>query len=259
MKKIIYFDLDNTIHSTKKQEIPSQTLKLLYELYEMPDVVLGLATGRSPSKIQMIDKIKHLFKYKIFINGSVAYNDDRLIYKNPIKKSDIKAVLQTASKLNISVGMVAKDKEYVTSINEDVNLSVKNFKHELPIIDPKAYEKTDIYQLWLFAVDQEKINEITTIHNHLAFYPWHVGGADLTDINTNKAYAIKKLLENEINYQLITVGDGKNDLKMIELADIGIAMNNSRFSELKEKADYIAPHVDDNQLYDFFKNNKIII
>ena len=44
---------------------------------------------------------------------------------------------------------------------------------------------------------------------------------------------------------------------MIEMADIGIAMNNSGFSKLKEKADYIAPNIEDDQLYDFFKSIKI--
>ena len=35
-------------------------------------------------------------------------------------------------------------------------------------------------------------------------------------------------------------------------------MNKYTFLELKEKADYIAPHIDDNQLYDFFKSIKIL-
>ena len=42
------------------------------------------------------------------------------------------------------------------------------------------------------------------------------------------------------------------------MADIGIAMGNSRFFELKEKADHIAPHIELDQLYDFFKSLNLV-
>ncbi|HHW79710.1 MAG TPA: HAD family phosphatase [Acholeplasmataceae bacterium] len=259
MKKIIFFDLDNTIHSTKMQIIPSQTKKLIKELASIDNVYLGLATGRGPSKIKMLEEFIEYFTYKVFINGSIAYKNDELIYKNPLKITDIEAVIKSAETKNISVGMVSEKGEYLTFINNEVDMNIKNFQNDMPKIDPKAYLHTDVYQLWLFQNDQEKIKQITLKHQNLRCYPWHNGGADLVDPNTNKAFAIEKLLKDETNYQLITVGDGQNDVKMIEMADIGIAMANSRFDELKEKADLIAPNIDEDQLYDFFKKNKIII
>lgn len=57
---------------------------------------------------------------------------------------------------------------------------------------------------------------------------------------------------------VISIGDGYNDIDMIEVADIGIAMGNSKVNELKEKADLIGPNVKDNKLYEFLKNKGII-
>lgn len=259
MKKIIFFDLDNTIHSTIKQEIPNQTKKLLITLSKMDNVILGLATGRGPNRIKMLDGFLDFFTYKIYINGAIAYKNDQLVYKNPLRITDIKAVIKSAEKLNISIGMVSEQGEYVTAINNEVDMNVKDFKNEMPMLDPKAYFHTDIYQLWIFAKDNARIGQITYDHNNLVCYPWHSGGADLVDPKSNKANAIKMLLNDEKDYELITLGDGINDIKMIEMADIGIAMANSRFNELKEKADLIAPHIDEDQLYDFFKKNNIII
>mgnify|MGYP003862443217 CR=1 FL=1 len=76
--------------------------------------------------------------------------------------------------------------------------------------------------------------------------------------NNNKAFGIKKAIENEADYRLICIGDGANDIKMIEMADIGIAMSNTRFEELKEKAKHLAPHIKEDQLYDFFKSINLI-
>ncbi|VEU80480.1 HAD-IIB family hydrolase [Haploplasma axanthum] len=257
MKKFIFFDLDNTIHSTKNKEIPSQTIDLIKKLALMPNTYVGLATGRGPSKVHMLEGLEELFTYKIFINGSVAYKNNKLIYSNPLKLDDIEQVLKETEKEEVSVGFVTIDKEYVNEYSLEVDYGIKGFGDKVPEINPKIYIEKEVYQLWLFSRDKEKINKITSKSNFLC-YPWHSGGADLVDRNTNKAIAIAKVLENETDYQLITVGDGHNDIEMIKLADIGIAMGNSGFPELKEKANYVAPHIDSNQLYDFFKELKII-
>lgn len=231
MKKIIFFDLDNTIHDKTRGIIPSETLKLLKHLYNEPNTYLGLATGRGPYKIEMIEEISNLFTYKIFINGAIAYDNNILKYKNPLSDDLVKEIVRRSNIENVKAGLVAHDKEFLG----DDNL---NFSEE-------------IFQVWLFTKDLIKINKINDSLN-LVVHPWHKDGADLVDIKTNKAIAIKKLLENEKDYKLICVGDGHNDIDMIEIADIGIAMDNSGFPILKEKAQFIAPHIDKNELYEFF-------
>lgn len=258
MKKIIFFDLDNTLHSTKMKEIPSNTIKLLKELANTKDVVLGLATGRGPSKVFLLDGLIDLFTYRIYINGSIAYHKDKLIYENPINTKDIEQVIELSKDKDVSVGFVALDGEYISDRSHDVDYGLKGFNQDFPPIDMEAYKKMPIYQMWLFSKNSANLEAIASKVD-LNYFAWHKGGADLVAKNTNKATAIKRILDNvDYEYQLITVGDGHNDIEMIELADIGIAMGNSGFTELKEKADFIAPHIDDNQLYNFFKEIKII-
>lgn len=256
MKKIVFFDLDNTIHSTKNKVIPTETIKLLKDLSSKPNVELGLATGRSPSKVFLLGDLIKLFKYKVYLNGAVAYDCNQLVYDNPIDINEIEKVITYSDIHDVTVGFVALDKEYITKQNEDVDYGMKDFNDILPIINEKIYLEQPIYQLWLFSKDKEDLENVSKLTN-LNSYSWHHGGADLVDSKTNKAIAIKKLLKDKKDYQLIAVGDGHNDIEMIKLADIGIAMGNTGFSELKEKADYIAPHIDDNQLYSFFDKLKI--
>src|SRR5690606_24382025 len=115
-----------------------------------------------------------------------------------------------------------------------------------------------IYQFWVFTEEKSKYLPYLLEETKLRHYSWHSGGFDLVNQNTNKANAIREILKNEKDYQLIAIGDGHNDIEMIEMADIGIAIGNSGFDELKEKADFIAPHIEQDQLYDFFKSIKLI-
>ena len=50
----------------------------------------------------------------------------------------------------------------------------------------------------------------------------------------------------------IAVGDGPNDLQMMEYAGIGIAMGNAR-EEVKERADMVTSSIDDDGIYRAFE------
>ena len=46
----------------------------------------------------------------------------------------------------------------------------------------------------------------------------------------------------------IAIGDGPNDLQMMDYAGIGIAMGNAR-EEVKKRADMVTSHIDEDGLY----------
>ena len=50
----------------------------------------------------------------------------------------------------------------------------------------------------------------------------------------------------------IAIGDGPNDLQMMEYAGIGIAMGNAR-EEVKQRADLVTEHIDEDGLYHAFE------
>jgi Cof subfamily protein (haloacid dehalogenase superfamily) len=258
MKTVIIFDVDNTIYNNKLGIVPPQTLRLLDELSKKEDVILGLATGRGFTKLDIVEEVLHYFQYKILINGSVVYKDNQMIYDYPIKTEDIKEVIEITKGDDFNIGMVGIFDEAVNYWDERVSYGMKALRGIFPKVDENYYLNHQIYQLWMFADEEEKIINVTKRLPKFKVYPWHKGGADLVYEFMNKAYGIKIALKDIGDYQLICVGDGANDIQMIEMADIGIAMNNTRFSELKEKADFIAPHIMEDQLYDFFKSIHLI-
>ncbi|BCR36357.1 HAD-IIB family hydrolase [Mariniplasma anaerobium] len=258
MKKIIFFDVDNTIYNNDKGEIPAQTKILLHTLSKNPDVVLGLATGRGLKKLEIIEDVLPYFTYKVLVNGAYVLKDKDIIYDLPIKNEDIKEVLAFVKDHDLNIGMVGINDEAVNYWNDRIGFGMNEIHGLPPAVNEKFYIDHKVYQLWMFADLESEILEIAKEMPKFRVFPWHKGGADFTYPQVNKSFGIKQCLKYEKDYQLICIGDGANDIEMIEIADIGIAMDNTRFNELKEKADHIAPHIHEDQLHDFFKKLKLI-
>lgn len=258
MKTAIFFDVDNTIYCHKNHKIPEQTKKLLSLLSEQEDVVLGLATGRGLRKLEIINDVLPYFTYKVLLNGAYVLKNDEVIYDLPIDQNDIIDVLKLTKDQDINIGMIGIDDEAVNYMDQSFLDGMKSLRDIRPNINEKFYEQHKVYQLWMFATKEEDIFKAAKLMPNFRVFPWHAGGADFTYPHVNKAYGIKKCLEVDRIDRLICIGDGANDVDMIELADIGIVMDNTRFQELKEKADYIAPHIHEDQLYDFFKKLNLV-
>ncbi|MCD4826878.1 MAG: Cof-type HAD-IIB family hydrolase [Acholeplasmataceae bacterium] len=258
MKKIIFFDVDNTIYNNALGKIPEQTKKLLHELSLKEDVILGLATGRGLKKCEVIDDVLHYFKYKVLMNGSYVMKNEEIIYELPMKNDDIIEVLDMIKGHDLNIGMVGVNDEAVNYWDERVSYGLKALRGISPKVDAEFYLKHKVYQLWMFADLESQIMQVAKEMPKFSVFPWHQGGADFTYPHVNKAFGIGKCLSHETDFQLICVGDGANDIQMIEIADIGIVMDNTRFEQLKEKADHIAPHIHEDQLYDFFKKLNLV-
>ena len=258
MRTIIFFDVDNTMYNNSTGAIPTQTRKLLFELSKRDDVILGLATGRGIAKLEIIKDVLPLFTYKVLVNGAYVLKHNQVIFDDPISLVDLNAVLELIKGTTLSVGMCGINDEAVNCLNETVQNGMKTLRGIYPKVDPTFHLNNSIYQLWMFAEHEQEILDIAKQMPKFRVYPWHQGGADFVYPEINKAFGIQKALAYESNYRLICVGDGANDIQMIEMADIGIAMNNTRFNELKEKADHVAPHIMEDQLYDFFKSLDLI-
>mgnify|MGYP005856599503 FL=1 len=72
---------------------------------------------------------------------------------------------------------------------------------------------------------------------------------EFVDKNASKAKAMEMLGEyyGIVRSEMIAVGDGFNDLSMIEYAGLGVAMGNA-CNEIKERADYVTLTNDKNGL-----------
>jgi Cof subfamily protein (haloacid dehalogenase superfamily) len=258
MKTAYYFDFDHTIFHNETGKIPSQTIHLLKTLKKDPNVILGLATGRSISKLDLLNDLMHLFDHFVLINGSTGYIKEKSIFKEPIQKHDIDMLMKHTSETSFALGMVSESEDVLIKEDQRIREAIKTLHAIQPIVDETFHTHQDIYQMWLFGNNNEEIFKIAQKLPQFKCFLWHEGGADFIYAHIDKAYGIKKLRDIDPFDRLIAVGDGPNDISMIEYADIGIAMGNAKDPLLKEKAQLVAPDIKENTLFDFFKNNQLL-
>ena len=259
MKKAYYFDLDNTLFFNDEGRILPNTLKLLYALRKQPNTILGLATGRSLEKLKIVKDILPLFDHMVLINGAMLYINGKLVHDTPISKEDIDFVLEILKDTNVNIGMVSEVEDAILYEDARVDHAMKTLRGIHPVVKSNFHETSSIYQLWIFADSDDDIKNISNQLTKFHCFPWHIGGADFIYPHVHKAAGIQYLRALDPYDMMITVGDGLNDVSMIQLADIGIAMDNSRFDALKNEAQLIAPHIKDDLLLDFFIKEKLLV
>ncbi|MFP7699633.1 MAG: HAD family hydrolase [Candidatus Phytoplasma pyri] len=261
-KRIFFFDIDNTIFSTKYKKIWPQTVKTIKALSKDPYVILSIATGRNKTRLNVLGNLLHFFKHLVLLNGSVIIINDKIIDENFFSKEEVLYLTKKANSFGLPTGMVGLHQEAVFYKKDLLFITekLKNFySMKMNILDDKFYLSNKIYQMWIIEKNINKINSFINNYKQLfQFFYWNYGGVDLVSKGINKFYGIKKIQKIYPEYQLICVGDGYNDIDMIKYANVGIAMGNTKYNQIKEVADIIAPHIDEDKFYDFFKINNLI-
>ena len=256
-KKMIIFDIDETLVDNKNKCIWPSTVKALKELKDKGHYIV-VATGRNISLLFTIDMIKEYIDHYVLINGQQILVSGKSIYDNIFKQEDIIRIISDLEEHDIPYGLMSDDDVYMNKANEDVNYSYSLFGLSSPKIDKDYYKHKDIYQIWCFGANTE-VKEISKGYKDFKFISWGSYGFDVLPVCASKANSIKRLACN-LGVDMkdtIAIGDGLNDIEMIKECGIGIAMGNAN-EKLKEVADYVTDDISKDGLYKAFKHFNLL-
>ena len=274
MYKLIAIDIDGTLLNSKS-ELTEKTRNILKEASDR-GIYIVLTSGRLTNSIKKFCDEIGADKYLIAENGASIINlqNNELEYSKYISKEIVNKVLDICDKNNIYY-MVYTNKELI----------VKSIKHMTMFFYKQNYNPnarintivagrdyidavTDNFtKLMICDEDRSiynniisKLREISEIDvspvPHISTKRLEINGekttieysyADICLKGANKWNAIKELafklgIEEE---EIIAIGDNINDLKMIENAGLGVAMENGS-PHVKALADVIAPSNNDD-------------
>ena len=94
---------------------------------------------------------------------------------------------------------------------------------------------------------------------HCQYTRWHDLAIDIIPQNGGKQNGILEVLKNyHISIdETMAFGDGHNDIDMLKLVNIGIAMGNAN-DEVKEAADEVTDNIDHDGIYKALKKHHLI-
>ncbi|WP_459503877.1 Cof-type HAD-IIB family hydrolase [Bacillus sp. C1] len=235
--KIVFFDVDGTLTHHESGHISDNTKEAIKALKNKGLRVVA-ATGRPLSMCNEIRKLG--VDTFITANGAYVKHNREVLHKVPIDKSIIREVVEFAYVENNGLSFFTedfsmngiRDKEILAALNETLSLN------DYPTINKHIYNQ-EVYLMCLYATD-EMVKKYIHKFPHLKFIRWHPFILNVLQEEVSKSLAIKKVLQyfNIDKSEAIAFGDGGNDIDMLELVGLGIAMGNGN-AQLKAVADFV--------------------
>jgi Cof subfamily protein (haloacid dehalogenase superfamily) len=187
----------------------------------------------------------------VFQQGLMVYNNNELIYERCLSKEDpevIEIVVKFSKAMNLA--LIAYCGERIVCEKRCKNTdSIIVYKEPAPDIYPAGLQnlydsKTFIHKMILLEEDSllQRIRPALEkeLSNRATLTSAVPGMLEVLPHRSNKGEGVKKLLEHyEIDpSRVIAFGDGENDVEMLQLAGLGVALGNAR-DVLKSEADAV--------------------
>ena len=244
MIRAIYLDIDGTLVSFRTHSVPESALNALRRAREA-GVKLFLCTGRNyAASMQLIDT--GLFDGAILLNGQYCLLHGECVYKNPIDRADVAAAVREARRGDYAIGFVSAHDNFISNI-EDQYVLAADRAGGMPALKPGNPEdalRMDIYQMHFYgARGTEK--RLTDAADGLIALRWSENFADVFSKGGGKEAGIR-CINRRIGIAddaAMAIGDGENDVGMLALAGVGVAMGNAS-DFVKSRADYVTSDVD---------------
>jgi len=247
MKKIFFFDIDNTLLDHRTLSIPPSALSAIAGLKRAGHTVV-VATGRSYGHAKpFIDQVRP--DYVITQNGARILKDDREVLTSPLAREPLIDLFDWMHAQGHYFGVNHGDTGFISDL---VPCAVEPLSSvDMPAqSDDKFYLREDAYQGWLFfdeSLDVQLMPAILQRYPDFDLVRWHRTAMDVMPKGINKWTGCQWVMAQTgfKSEQAIAFGDGLNDMQMLKGVGLGIAMDNGH-PELKAIADHIAPalHLD---------------
>jgi Cof subfamily protein (haloacid dehalogenase superfamily) len=235
--KIVFFDVDGTITNHKDGSIPISTIEAIKTL-KCRGLKVVAATGRP---LSMCNELQELgIETFITANGGYVKHIQEVIHKVPMDKRIIEEVIEFAKIENNGLSFYTEGFSMNGVTEEEILIALKETLslEEYPETNPLIHNE-DIFLLCLFASDAS-VEKYKRKFPHLTFKRWHPYVLNVLHEDVSKSLAIMKTLDFFCldKSEAIAFGDGENDIDMLELVGLGIAMGNGN-EKLKTVADFV--------------------
>lgn len=261
-KGIIALDLDGTLLNSNKELTPGNLAALTRAAEAGYEIVP--TTGRFYKAMPEAIRALPFVRYAIVINGAAVQDlqTGELIYQAEMPWQQAVEIMTMLDSLPViydcymdnDAWMTGAFKEKVTEYvrNPHYVILVRDMRHSVPELKSFLTERgQDIQKMQFFVKDPDLrlrlLKELPEQYENICTSSSVPENVEINQARANKGEAVLALADHlgvprEYTYAF---GDGLNDLTMIEMAGVGIAMANAD-PKVKEKADRITTSCDED-------------
>ncbi|NLK88475.1 MAG: HAD family phosphatase [Clostridiaceae bacterium] len=250
--RLIAVDMDGTLLNSQGR-ITDKTIAAIHKAVEK-GVLFTICTGRPIQGVELYYDVLDTDAPVITYNGAmiVMGRSREILYKQDLDPGDARDVLEWGKKLNTTVIAWSDNKLYANELNDRVH----DYK-KLSLVEPILITDEDelinngvTKFLWYDDADRirhfqevlaDKLSEGVTYCTSKPTF------LEFFNSKVSKAVAMEKIGEHFSirREEMVAIGDGFNDLSMIEYAGLGVAMGNAP-EEIKKRAGYVTLSNDDD-------------
>lgn len=256
-KKYVFIDLDGTILDYNTHSVPKSAIRALKEARRNKHELV-LTTGRPPSLLYGMDK-KLGFDSYIAANGRVVVLNGKLIYESPLPEHTIDRLVEICHNEHIDIAYEGMEDYALESNYSDLYKSFSDhFNLIYPVLQPGFYKGRKVYQINMF-YDKPDYKRFRELVPELSFEYSCKYGLDVNTPGGFKDVGIREIVKyaNVPLEDVIAIGDGYNDVSMLQYAQTSVAMGNA-YKGVSEHATFTTDRIEKDGLYKAFKKLKLI-
>lgn len=253
--KLIAIDLDGTLLTSKK-EISEENIAAIKECQKKGHVV-SICTGRSMTDVQKLLQETNLQCPVIAENGAILYLDNKILQRNPIANEHAEEIIDYLEEKNIFYQLYTDQGVYIPKygeksiqfemdgiLNSDIDADEEQLKQiaalylqhtdtkSIESCKPLFLEPIHIHKILPFSYQREKLkllkeNFIDNEELSITASYWH--NLEINHTHAQKGNGLYTLANHLgiLKEHTVAIGDGLNDMSMMEKANMSIAMGNA--------------------------------
>ncbi|MEE6032559.1 Cof-type HAD-IIB family hydrolase [Avibacterium paragallinarum] len=259
--KAVFFDIDDTLFRKHNGFFP-ESARLAIQKLQDKGILVGIATGRTrcafPEKINQMIAQQGIDTF-VTMNGQYAVYQNEVIEKHPIPTEKVQKLVDFFDAQQIAYAFVASDKVRVSEITPRLKEALDPITTKYQV-DKTFFKHHEVFQVLAFyAEDQDELVAQAHILDDLKTVRWHPNSVDIFDAEGSKARGIAAIAHH-LGFSMENVmafGDGLNDIEMLSLVGVGVAMGNGH-DTLKALANYVTDHLEEDGIYNFLVKSGLI-
>ena len=247
MIKYLFTDIDGTLFSHTKHKVPESALKAI-QAVKKKGIRVFLSSGRNFYLIRKTGILDIIHPDGlVMMNGAAVAIGDTLIYKYPIPRDVVDAMIMFSYRLKFGLTLIEEKEGHINFIDDRVIDAHAKYgtRFPQPRKFPIPYDRT-VYQMIAFCDSFDEALFLPHLHNCKAAR-WDEFAVDIMPKDSDKAKGIAAALEclNGSKEEALSIGDGTNDKEMLQYTGTSVAMGNAS-EEIKKIATFITDDIDED-------------